>query len=334
MARIAWFILCFVVCVVGRARAADTILVADQTAMLDGIGEYAYGFAEGDQILIEIWPVNGKKIRSAALTAPSAQTLFEAREFDTLTLGVALAPTFGVYRLRLEEKGASKKICRFVLRRIPRSEATRLFNTRIDWNYALYPDCQVRKRSVVVGHKTELVQIGGQATVPAGKFGVKKPVNAYRFSLPPHTQRWAYRISVGQAGAEARAQDAQKFSSLLKTGALKALTVQPETALAAFAMGVAIDLTVKSSAGDDVSYALVDEANLSLFYEEKPHKAQMSQSRIAVDAQRRYAPTEGVWYFAFRNANWINDLSVQVEIEAVVETPVYGVESWLEPLKP
>lgn len=315
-------------------RAADTIMVADQTTLLDGAEEHAFGFAEGDQILIEIWPINGKKIRSARLIAQGDKNLFEAREFDNLTQGVAWAPAFGVYRLRLEEKGASKKLCRFVLRRIPKSEETRLFNTRIDWNYAQYPECQVRKRAVVTGHKIELAQISGQVTVPAGKLGIKKPVNAYFFSLPPHTQRWAYRISVGQAGAEARAQDAQKFSSLLKAGSLKALPVQPETALAAFALGVAIDLTVRSSAGDDVNYALVDETNLALFYDEKPYKAHMSQSRVAADAQRRYTPTEGSWYFAFRNPNWVNDIGVLVEIEAVVETPIYGVESWLEPLKP
>ncbi|MBK6994950.1 MAG: hypothetical protein IPH31_08480 [Lewinellaceae bacterium] len=106
--------------------------------------------------------------------------------------------------------------------------------------------------------------------------------------------------------------------------------IQPETALAAFALGMAIDLSTSKS-GEDVDYAIVDWDNWQHFSKGEDYSAYMHQSGISVDAQRRYAPLEGTFFFALRSDNWIDDITVSIDIEAVVETPLFETQMYLEP---
>ena len=110
--------------------------------------------------------------------------------------------------------------------------------------------------------------------------------------------------------------------------AARAAPVQPETALAAFALGMAIDLTTSSS-GEDVEYALVDAPNVPVFFDKGQYQAFIQQKGVSVDVQRRYAPLEGTYFFALRSDNWVNAIDVHVDIEAVTEEPVFAEELYL-----
>lgn len=138
---------------------------------------------------------------------------------------------------------------------------------------------------------------------------------------------------MGQTAQEARRQDAQKLKQAFQGGAAKLLGVQPETALAAFALGMALDLTTSKS-GEDVDYALVDWDNWQRFSKDEKYTAFIQQTGISADVQRRYSPLEGTFYFALRSDNWIDDITVNIDIEAVVETPVFDVQWFLEPERP
>lgn len=320
-----------------QAPAADAGLqplpVADQTFKLNGTVEYVYAFAEGDQVALMAEELTGKEIKAIEFMQYPDYNIFRAYELDTTLKKTILIPKTGVYMLRFQETGLSKKVCRFTLQRTPASAETARFKTRVEWDIREMPDYSVRKRAVETGKKVEVISLGGQVTVLASKFYLKKPVNVYQFSLPPNTIRWAYRISVGQATADARRSDADKLKSVLQSGAVKIMGVQPETALAAFALGAAIDMTV-STAGEDVEYAIVDYDNWTKFSENKPYKAFMQQSGISVDVQRRYTPLQGTYCFALKSDNWVDDINVQIDIEAVTEVPVFETEIYLEPVKP
>ena len=259
--------------------------------------------------------------------------VFRAYELDTALTKTLYIPKTGVYLLRFHEKGLSKKVCRFTLRRSPGNAETARFDTRVPWDIRLTPQYRVGRRAVPAGKKTEVIALGGQVTVSASKFYLKKAVNAYQFTLPPNTLRWAYRISVGQATAEARRSDADKLSRALQSGSAKLLAAQPETALGAFALGLAIDLTV-STAGEDVEYALLDWVNWSKFSKGENYDAYIQQGGVSVDAQRRYTPLEGTWFFALKSDNWVDDINVNIDIEAVTEVPLFETELFLEPAQP
>lgn len=313
--------------------AAQARLVADQTFELDGTKTFVYALAEGDSLDLYAGELTGRKLKTIEFVQYPDNPLLRVVEADTALRRQLLIPATGVYLLRFSETGLRKKLCRFTLYRKPANAISARFDTRVGWDIAQIPQFQVVKRAVPVGTRTEMISLGGQVTVGASKLYLKKPVNVYQFNLPPNTVRWAYRIAVGQAAQEARQRDTEKLKSALQTGAIKLLSVQPETALAAFALGAAIDLTV-STAGEDVSYALVDWNNWLLFSEGKPYAAFMQQTGISVDAQRRYAPLEGQYHFAFRSDNWMDDITVTIDIEVVTEVPIFEMELRLEPVRP
>ncbi len=317
----------------GLFAQAPPLLVADQTFRLDGISEYLYAFAEGDQLQLYVQELTGKKIRSIEFSEFPDYHLFRAYDLDSTLTKTITIPKTGVYVLRFQEAGLNKKICRFTLHRTAASPESARMNTRVGWDIHQNPQYRVGKRSVQTGKKTEVLSLGGQVTVAASKFFTKKPVNAYQFTLPPNTLQWAYRISVGQAVTEARRQDADKLKSVLQTGAVKIMGIQPETALAAFALGMAIDLTV-STGGEDVEYALVDWNNWQQFAKNENYNAFIQQSGVSVDVQRRYSPLEGTYFFALRSDNWVDDINVTIDIEAVTEIPLFETEIFLEAVRP
>ncbi len=314
--------------------AASPVLaqqVADQTFKLEGATEHFYAFAEGDSIQLQVQELTGKKIKSIEFSHfPETNLIFRAYELDSVLTKNIVIPKTGIYLLRFHETGLNKKICRFTLQRKAASSETARFDTQVGWDVHASPGFTVRKKSVQTGKKTEIVSLGGQATVSSSKFYLKKPVNAYQFTLPPNTRQWAYRIAVGQAVQEARQQDAQKLKQAFQGGAAKMLGVQPETALAAFALGMAIDMSV-SKAGEDVDYAITDWDNWQQFSKGENYNAFMQQTGVSVDAQRRYAPLEGTYFFALRSDNWVDDITVNIDIEAVVETPIFETQIFLEP---
>ncbi|MFZ4632911.1 MAG: hypothetical protein ACOYNO_01760, partial [Saprospiraceae bacterium] len=304
------------------------ILVSDQTFKLTGADEYRFALAEGDRIDLRVEMLVGREIREIELYQYPNYPILRDYNMDQVLERSFVAPKTDVYILRFKEAGMAKKVCRFTLHRTPASAETARMDTRVTWELKPSVQYQIARRKVAVGKKMELVSLGGQLTVPAGRMGFVSPVNAYQFTLPPHTIRWAYRLSVGQASAEARKKDAETLAQLLKTTAARAAPVQPETALAAFALGMAIDLTT-SSIGEDVEYALVDAPNVPVFFDKGQYQAFIQQKGVSVDVQRRYAPLEGTYFFALRSDNWVNAIDVHVDIEAVTEEPVFAEELYL-----
>jgi hypothetical protein len=313
-----------------RGQDREPVLVADQTFKMDGVSEYVYAFAEGDRVELKAQELTGKKIRNVELIQWPDNPLLRAYDLDSLWNKTIQIQKTGIYLLRFQETGLSKKICRFTLHRTPASAETARLDTRVPWDIREIPSFNIVRRPVEAGKRTELLSLGGSATVAASKFYLKKPVNVYQFTLPPNTVRWAYRVAVGQAAADARRADADKLKYVLQTGAVKLLAAAPETALGAFALGAALDLTV-SSAGEDVEYALVDWENWQKFSEGGAFTAFIQQRGVSVDAQRRYAPLSGTWYFALRSDNWVDDINVSIDIEAVTEVPVFETALHLEP---
>ncbi|MCB0524492.1 MAG: hypothetical protein H6576_03870 [Lewinellaceae bacterium] len=316
-----------------QSSAQNTQDVADQTFKLNGKTQYVYAFAEGDVLDLMVQELTGKELKSIEFLQFPDHMIFRAYELDSVLTKSLVIPQTGIYLIRFQEVGMSKKVCRFTLHRTPASMETARFNTTVPWDIDEYPDFQVIKKSVQSGTKTEMVSISGQVTVSAKKFYLSNPVNAWQFSLPPNTRQWAYRISVGQAVNQARKEDAQKLTQAFQVGSAKLLKIQPHTALAAFALGMAIDLTVSKS-GEDVEYAITDWDNWKKFSEGKDYKAYIQQGNVSVDVQRRYTPLQGTYWFALKSDNWVDDIDVSIEIEAVTEVPLFETELHLQPIKP
>lgn len=314
------------------AVAQNSIPVADQTFKMDGDHVFTYALAQGDDVLLRMEVLVGKQVRHVEFAQHNGPVLFTTYALDTALEKSIRIPQTGVYQLIVRERGMGKKVCRFTVHRVPAGPLTERMDTRVPWDIQQYPQYREQRRMILTGKKPGISSLGGQVNVSASKMGLKSPVGTYQFTLPPHTVNWAYRISVGQALAEARKKDADQLTGALNSGAAKLLAVTPPTALAAFALGMAIDLTVPK-VGESVEYALMSGENLEKFKKREPYQAYIWQGSVSTDVQRRFAPLEGTYYFAFRTSNWIDDITVNIDIEAVTETPIYAEEIFLEPIR-
>lgn len=315
----------------GKAQETP-IAVADQTFKMDGEHRFTYALAQGDKVDLHMELLTGRQVKYVDFSEHNGTSLFSTYAMDSTFDKNILIPQTGVYTLTIRESGLGKKVCRFTLHRTPAGPLTQRMDTRVLWDLQQYPQFYERRRMIPAGKKPGISSLGGQVNVSATKMGLKSSVGTYQFTLPPHTVQWAYRITVGQALAEARKKDADQLTSALNSGAAKLLPVAPPTALAAFALGMAIDLTVPK-VGEDVEYALMTAENVEHFKKREPYQAFIWQGGVSVDVQRRYAPLEGSYYFAFRNDNWVDDITLNIDIEAVTETPIYAEEIYLEPVK-
>jgi hypothetical protein len=305
--------------------------VADQTFKVDGVHEFHYAFAEGDKVDLMIQLIAGRRLKTVELIGLPANTLFRSYELDTALTKSITIPQTGAYLLRITEQGFGKKICRFTLHRTPSSPATARMDTRINWDIKTQKGWQVLHRAIPAGLKTDIHSMSGQVTVSGNGMGLKKNRTSYRFDLPANTVRWAYRIGVSQSVQDARKRDADQFNELVRKGSAKIMAVSPETALAAFALGMAVQMTT-STGGEDIEYAIVDPTNLQKFMDgADKYDAHIWQGSVSVDAQRRYAPLAGKYAFALKNNNLVDDVNVSIEIEAVTETPLFEEETYLAP---
>ena len=326
----------FIICCLGALRPCaqpfSPVLVADRTFKMDGDHVFTYAFAKDDEVQLRMEVLVGRQVRQVEFTQLNGPILFSTYALDTSLTHRMRIPHTGIYQLLVRERGLGKKVCRIVLHRTPASPITERFDTQVNWDVQQYPNFREQKRSVLVGTQTEIVSLGGHVNVSASKMWTKKPMGLYQFTLPPNTARWAFRITVGQATAEARRKDAEALKNLLQSGAAKALAIAPQTALAAFALGAAVDLSVHK-VGEVIEYALLSREIADKFLKGEKYQAFIFQENVSADVQRRLTPLAGTWYFAFRNDNWVDDIAVQVDIEAVIETPVYAQETYLEPIK-
>lgn len=312
-----------------QINAQSPIPVADQTFKVDGVHEYFYAFAEGDRLDLNIQLIAGRRLKTVEIIGWPENLLFRSYELDTSLIKQVVAPQTGVYLLRITEQGMGKKICRFQLSRTPASPLTAKVDTRVNWDVKTKGTWQVHRRQVPAGKKTEIFSVGGQVSVAGSGMGLKNNRTSYRFDLPANTVRWAYRIGVSQSVQEARRRDAEQFNQLVQKGSTKLMAYQPETALAAFALGMAVQMTT-STAGEDIEYAIVDPTNLQKFMKgEDKYDAWIWQGAVSVDTQRRYSPLAGSYAFALKNNNLVDDVDVTLDIEAVTETPLFEEEIFL-----
>lgn len=321
----------WILCAALHAQAQSPLAVADQTFKVDGVHEYFYAFAEGDQVDLYIQLIAGRRLKTVEFIGWPQNVLYSNYELDTALTQPIRIPQTGVYLLRITEQGMGKKICRFTLRRQPAGPLTARIDTRVGWDVKANGSWEVQRRQIPAGKKTEIYSVSGQVTVGAMNLGLGNNRSSYRFELPANTVQWAYRIGVSQSAIEARRRDAEYFKTLTQKGATKIMAVQPETALAAFALGMAVQMTT-SSAGEDIEYAITDAANLQKFMDGKDkYDAYIWQGSVSVDAQRRYAPLGGAYAFALKNNNLVNNVDVAIDIEAVTETPLFDEEIYLTP---
>ncbi len=112
-----------------------SVEVAELTLKIGGMKteEIYYGFAEGDQIEFSFEEVKGKTFKEIEIVELPENSKFMDYKCKSSSKKLAVHKK-GVYKFSFRNSAITGRICRIHIKRIPKDESTKIFNTEWKWN--------------------------------------------------------------------------------------------------------------------------------------------------------------------------------------------------------
>lgn len=272
--------------VFGQQQPVD---VAELTLKVGAFGteELYYGFAQGDQIVLNFEEMNGKELKELdVIELPNNSKFMDYKTVKIVDKKI-LVNKKAVYKFVFSNSAMAGRICKVKIQRIPQSETTLSFNTGWKWltlydtsyvaytqdsivgydtTYTPYTKKELKKTDTTFTQlfdKTERVHSETNLDSPPESWvTVSLPSNVATPSTynPYHTEEniaWSYFIGVGQEGKKAF-DDANR--NLGNTIAGAASLIPGYGALASLAIKGITNISIPS-AGDNVKYFFIANVN-------------------------------------------------------------------------
>lgn len=327
------------------------IMVAELNLKLDGNTqeEVMYGFAAGDKIVLDMQaagsPFGEVKVYQYPNTDVPVYTATSVKE-EKKEITVL---NKSVYIFRFRNIATGKRGLEVNLQRIPKNSNTKGFNTAIKWVMVNDTTYLTEQKQVLVGYDTlhaqkmrrvvaseqkyeEVVMDKSQRVSAKTSFGDTR--TSVNFTLPANSistyeskkvVAWAYWVGVGE-----ESNDFWKQNRSMIVGAVKGATAYFTTPLGGIAAGAVTNLLLPTN-GEDVEYALVNEANSKLFIDGKDCKSFDNGKGIA--AYKRFTDAgmiQGKYYVALANDNYVQPIDVNVKVSAIIEHVKYKDEKYID----
>ncbi len=330
---------------------SSTVDVVENTLKISGLSEevFYYGFAEGDQVVFSFEELNGKELKEVEIVEYPASSKFmdyKTKKIENKTLNVLRT---GVYMFRFSNSAITGRICKIKIQRIPSSDKTKFFNTSIKWINKPDTTWNVYTKDVVIGYDTLLVPKTKKELIATELYEelileknerVNSTMNsngnksAVFFTLPAsisnelNSQKvigWAYWVGVGEEANDAWKQNAQIVTSIVKGTA--SYMMSPLGGLLA---GKVTELLLPKT-GEDVSYAVVDEQNKSLFMQGAAYEGYDFGRGIA--GYKKFTNRNmlsGTWHIVLSNDNVVTGINTNVKVIALIEKNKFEYRSYTE----
>jgi hypothetical protein len=327
------------------------ITVAELNLKLEGNTqeEVMYGFAAGDRIVLNMQASGSAFGEVKVYQYPNTDVpVYTAISLKEEKKEIAVLNT-SVYIFRFKNTATGKRGLTVNLQRIPKNSSTRGFNTAVKWVTVNDTAYVTEQKQVLVGYDTlrtqksrrviaseqkyeEIVMDKSQRVSARTSFGDTR--TSVNFTLPANTVStyeskkvvaWAYWVGVGE-----ESNDFWKQNRSMIVGAVKGAAAYFSTPLGGIAAGAVTNMLLPTN-GEDVEYALVNEANSKLFTESKAFKPFDGGKGIA--AYKRFtdaAMLQGKYYVALANDNYVQPIDVNVKVSAIIEHIKYKDERYTD----
>lgn len=309
-----------------------------------------FGFAEGDQIVVDFEEVNGKELKEVeVIEYPSSSKYMEYKIVKVQDKRIRV-PRKGVYKFRFFNGHAvAGRICKVKLGRIPISETTVDFNSSVTWSTRQDTSWNTYTKDVVVGYDTLKIPKTRKVIFKCDtleEFIMDKVQRVHSitnengnktsvfFTLPqnkvlPYEERkvvaWAYWVGVGEEANAAWQKNVKAMGGFAK--GVASMTLTP---LGALAVGFVTDLMVPTL-GEDVSYGIVDATNKDYWYQGYEYRGYDFGKGIA--GFKRFTERglmQGTYYVIMSNDNYLQGVDAYVKVSAIVEQKTYRDEAYTD----
>lgn len=341
----------FALLLVSAICFGQKITVADLQLKLEPADtqELLYGFAEGDRVIFTVEEANGNYVSEVSVMQYPETYKYKGQNVKKEKAQEFIVTNKSVFAFRFTNSTKGKRVCNVTIVRVPKNAGTKSFNTAVKWVTRQDTIWKSVTKDVVSGYDTLHVQKTRRAIASEKKYeeivlDKSQRVNAKSsmadtkttvdFTLPlnytakDETKKvvaWAYWVGVGEESNEFWKQNRKMI-----VGAVQGAAAYFTTPLGGIAAGAATSLVLPVS-GEDVQYALVNEANSKLFFTDKPYKPYDSGKGIA--AYKRFTDgsmLQGRYFMALANDNLIQPIDVNVKVSAIIEHIKYKDEKYTD----
>lgn len=244
---------------IGQLRPVD---VAENTVKVKGFSEeiFYYGFAEGDQLLFNFEEEKDKDLKEVEIIELPSTSRYMDYKTSKITNKTLSIRTTGIYKFRFVNSAMSGRVCKFKIQRIPASEATKNFNSSVQWRTAYDSvERKVQERYLVrkeykpvsiINPEKYYINSGRNALFQGGTSRLSIPI-----ILPSNTVEWYYIFSSyrNEEDVKRTASSINLFSQLTKL-------VDPSGG-----SKIAINMLTAPPGGDNCDIYLLDALNRPLF---------------------------------------------------------------------
>lgn len=287
--------------------------------------EFYFGFAEGDQIVLNVEVVKGKKLGEIEVGEYPRNTRFtdyEARKIREKKLQVSKE---GIYKFRFKNTRNRRVICKIKIQRIPLNEQTKNFHSEVTWKTihdTTYQTIQEKYLERIDTSYSDFYSATPQISSQNAING-NKPRQLLTFDLPKNTVAWSFYIGVGSEGKEEYDRARRDF---LRSGSKVALAVPGWGPMAALAL-TGVNYMAEVQGKDNVKYYFLNSPeDARLFNAGEPFK-RYKAGDVITEASQMKTPLSGTVYIGLTNDNTFEPIQVTVKASAVIVTKVYGTRS-------
>lgn len=311
--------------------------------------EVFYSFAAGDKILLTVEEANGNTIDEVTVLEYPDTYKYKGHDIKKEKNREFIVSNKAVYKFRFNNTANELRVCNVKIQRVPASKQTENFNTAVKWKTVQDTTWNTLTKDIIVGYDTLNVQKVRKAVVFEKKYeevvldknqrvdsratlGQSKASVA--FALPTNylakdeTKKiiaWAYWVGVGEESNEFWKQNRK-----IIVGAVQGATTIFTSPLGGIAAGAVTNLMLPTN-GEDVEYALVNEQNNKLFFQDKTYRSFDSGKGVA--AYKRFVDAnilQGKFYIALTNDNYVQPIDVNVKVSAIIEHIKYKDEKYID----
>jgi len=282
-----------------------------------------YGFAAGDEIIIDFTTDNKKGTQQIEVTEfASKSVVYSNREFKTLDGIKIKVPKTAVYKFEFFTNHIFDRQCKINIKRIPSADSTKNFNCNVTWKAVYDTTYAITEGKRKVSSKYQPVTLqtpidffvnsGSNADWKGGKSRVALPI-----MLPENTVSWYYSF-----GATRNSDAVQATKSTMKLfGQLTNLV--DKTGMLSFG----IEALTAPPGADYCDIYLLDENSRDPFLNKEAGWqgfAEGSRENLMSGiVQVRKCCTSKNFYLGIKNPSYTYGIAVMIEVVAIVEKPIY-----------
>ena len=310
--------------------------------------ELYYSFDNGDKILFTVEGNNDNPVSEVAVVEYPDTYKYKGYSIKKEKKEIFVNGK-AVYKFSFVNTTNATQLCNVKIQRVPAKTGNRGFTTAVKWITKQDTVWNTVTKEVVTGYDTihtqksrrvialerkyeEIVQDKSQRVSSKANLGDNS--TAISFTLPANSigkdetkkvVAWAYWVGVGEESNEFWRQNRKML-----VGAVQGATTYFTSPLGGIAAGVVTNLLLPVN-GEDVEYALVNEANYKLFGLEKPYKSYDSGKGVA--AYKRITDSDmlqGKFYVTLKNDNIVQPIDVNVKVSAIIEHIKYKDENYTD----